>query len=292
MALLSPIFLACITEVPFASAAPPSVAAETMSWQIAGAIILKETTYDTPIKTQVELRVSIPRGTTKAELDAYLRGIYEQQMARDGFKARNSPNSVYVFVYPEGTPSDGLGWVGRVAKPASDDNPTFDNLLVGRAVVGAREALRTNANPDPMETSVEQTVEGLRVLVHHTKQFWNNEYAEEPYKIFAWQRMFYAAEVLYGTVPDVDRVHILVQHHKTVLIEAHLTAKMFAALRFGETMKDVMTQIGEISEQVLNGKLSRSEADAKERQADINSFKTLFNRLPPGVIKFHPSVEL
>ncbi len=274
------------------TAASPSVSEETMAWQIDGAIILKEEIIDAPIKTQVELRISIPRGTGKAALDAYLQGIYVQQLARDGFKARKNPNSVYVYVYQEGTPSDGAGWLGFAKKAASDDIPSFTNNIMDRDVAGARESLHTTASPGPMDTSVEETAVGLRVLLHHTERFSNSAYADESDMMFGWQRMFDAAKLLYWRVPGVDRVHIIVQHRKTVLIDAHLTAKTFAALRYDETMNDVMNQIGEISEQFWYGKLSSEEAEMKERQVDIKSFKTLIKRLPPDAIKFHPSVEL
>lgn len=262
------------------------------SWQIAGAKVQSEDVMDSLLKTQITLRVSIPRGTTRDQLDEYLRGIYAQQVARTGFSERKHPNSVCVYVHPEGVPHTGLAYVGSVMKAASDEAPTFMNSLVDRGVAGAREALGASANPGPVDVAVEETADGLRVTLPLTERYFKDEYAAEIRPRDAWTTLFGAAELLYYRVPDADRVQIIVQHRTKVIIDARLTMKTFAALHYHEVMDNVSAEIREAWGQVGDGALSGEQAEARERRADLSGFRTLLKRLPPGAIDCDPSVEL
>jgi len=88
--------------------------------------ILDEETSDTPIKTQVVLKLLVSGEITQDGLRKLLGDSYREIVARTGFQYHESPTNVYVYAYTsEERAESGDLWIAMLNKNHSDSNPTI-----------------------------------------------------------------------------------------------------------------------------------------------------------------------
>lgn len=86
--------------------------------------IVTDETSDTPIKTQVELRLIVGGEITDAGLRQLLNALYTQAISRSGFTYHPRPTNVYIYAYTDQTHlEDGMAWVAMLQKSYSDTTP-------------------------------------------------------------------------------------------------------------------------------------------------------------------------
>lgn len=271
---------------------PPAPTEEPVSWRIDGAEVLDEETQDTPIKTQVTLKFSVPRTTTKEALDRYLRGLYAATVGRTGFEHHKHPNSVYAFVFYEGADwqANPTGWVGRIAKSAMDDAPTFDNNLHGGDVVHrAQQALDTN--PGPLGTHVAAADDGLQITTHLT-ELGSTEYAPTLDKKEAWQHVFLVYSLLFAVVPDAGTVHLDVKYRDTTVIAVALDYGEFNQLEYERVVNEIGDKEAKLDELRIQERISENSYEQRRQQAYLQGFKKLVNRIPEEQRTIVPKVRL
>ncbi len=88
--------------------------------------ILKETIYDKPIKTQVQLDVLLTsKNINEYEVRTLLNYLYEKTKYRKGFEYHNNPTNIYIYVYDskEKAKAEMGQWIGMVAKGYDEEFP-------------------------------------------------------------------------------------------------------------------------------------------------------------------------
>jgi len=90
-----------------------------------GHTVLDRSVDDSPLKTQVDLRVlATGRPVTASNLRNLLTVLYEQAMQQTGFRFREHPSAVYIWIYTT-RDQDGSDWVGMLQKSHSDQQPNI-----------------------------------------------------------------------------------------------------------------------------------------------------------------------
>ena len=247
---------------------PPPTASELLP----GARVLDEKIMDAPLKTQIELRVAIPGDTTKSQLTRYMHQLYAEQMARTGFEARPTPNAVYAFLYTEDVDwtTNGSGWVGRIAKAAADERPTFDNHLVSGSLLEQCRRTVTNA---------EFELRGPTILIDYPLAGYGMSDKPTPREISdsMMGNLFLAAAVLYNKIPVDSTESIFTYQGKTVGRIA-LTRATYYALDERAEMQKAENVMHAAWDAVSKGKLSGDQAQAREDRAFAAAYRRMLKK--------------
>ena len=259
----------------------PEAGKGAVTADIPGARILSEEISDTPIKTAVDLRIEVPRSTTKAQLDAYLPWLYSQQMSRTGFEQRTNPNSVYAFIFREGFDwkNNPGGWIARVAKAAADTDPTFDNkALEGKLLDQVKEALG--------EENVEATTDGVHVtyILDGGVLIDANSKPREVSDSMMFAAFFMAGTV-YSKVADVDQFVGTYTYEGKPIGEIRFTRATYEGLNYDAAMEDVAKVEDAAMSALLAGKLTADQADARVKKAQRVAYRKLLKKLPKDAVK-------
>jgi hypothetical protein len=78
--------------------------------------IVKDEQDDTPLKAQVEIHAILNSPATEDQLRSLLGHLYGQAKVRKGFKFHNTPNAIYLYLYPsrEHYDSPGPSWLAML----------------------------------------------------------------------------------------------------------------------------------------------------------------------------------
>lgn len=89
--------------------------------------VVLDDSSDTPIKTQVELRITLEKRPSESDLRRLLRSLYEEAMDRSGFKFRAHPNAVYIYAYAKKSyrKNSGASWIGMLSCAVDDKEPAI-----------------------------------------------------------------------------------------------------------------------------------------------------------------------
>lgn len=84
--------------------------------------------YDSPIKTQVVLKVSVLEEATEDRLRALLLKLFSRLKKKRGFHYRKFPNNIFIFVYAskETARTNAGQWIAMLEKPVDDTEPLID----------------------------------------------------------------------------------------------------------------------------------------------------------------------
>ncbi len=95
--------------------------------KLPGYEVVLDDSSDTPIKTQVELRITLDKRPSESELRALLRSLYEKAKKRSGFKFRAHPSAVYIYAFAKKNyhKNSGASWIGMLSYVPDDKEPTI-----------------------------------------------------------------------------------------------------------------------------------------------------------------------
>jgi hypothetical protein len=266
-----------VVEVEPEPVEPPPTASELLP----GTRVLYEKIMDAPLKTQIELRIAIPGNTTKEQLTRYMHQLYAEQMARTGFKARPTPNAVYAFLYTEEVDwtINGAGWVGRIAKAAADDRPTFSNFLVSGSLLEQCRELVTDADFE---------LRGPAVHIHYdiTDSFYFNDNPTSREIGRSMTGLFFlVAGELYTKVRELDRTEWVFTYDETTVGRIKLTRASYSALKTDAEMRRAANVMHAAWDAVSKDKLSSDKAQAREDNAFAAAHRRMLRKLPAGAVK-------
>lgn len=106
---------------------PPHVPLELGPWRpLPKYRVLEEIPYDSPIKTQIEYRVTLDETANADELRRLLDHLLDLGTNRQGFKNHGGKSShIYAYVYPT-EKHTGMNWIGMVSKIGRNAAPKFE----------------------------------------------------------------------------------------------------------------------------------------------------------------------
>lgn len=90
-------------------------------------ILFAREVIDKPAKTQVLLRIIVPLNISKAELEALLTKVYQEQLGTTGFKYHRTPTHVAIYAFSNREyAAEEPGWVGMLLRMGEGQTPSID----------------------------------------------------------------------------------------------------------------------------------------------------------------------
>jgi hypothetical protein len=266
-------------------ATPEPVEAPTHSHDLQpipeGLRILSEEKADSHGSARLKLLVSVPRETTRSQMEEALRALYEQQMGRRDF-IRGKVDVVLAWIYLEGVDweSYGSNWVARIGKGIGG-GPVFENTLTDGNLV---DQVRAIAGED-----VVQTREGIRVT--HTIDDENWPFGPRSPKQVAETLSFSATHYpgeLYDRVGTLDSLEMLFTRKGKTIGRIRMTYDDYLTWDYRAKMEDVVKAQDVVSDAKEAGRLTSAQADARYGQISHQAQVDLLLLLPAGAAYFAP----
>lgn len=94
--------------------------------------VLDRTVSDTPLKTQIELRLLVVGDIIRDEMEAVLREVWIEEMSKHEYRYHPQPNMIGIFAYLSEVDfrNSGANWVGRLLW--SDSDPKGPKIDISR----------------------------------------------------------------------------------------------------------------------------------------------------------------
>lgn len=110
-----------------AAAQPKARAPKQRATRLPGYEVVFDDSSDTPIKTQVELRITLDKRPSESQLRALLGSLYEKVKKRSGFNFRAHPDAVYIYAFGKKNyhKNSGASWIGMLSLVPDDKEPTI-----------------------------------------------------------------------------------------------------------------------------------------------------------------------
>jgi hypothetical protein len=240
--------------------------------------VLDREAEDTPLKTQVEVRILVNEDATGERLRKVLEAVYTSISSESGFKYHPHPNSIWVFAYAARKwQDDPTGWVAKVQQAAADKGPTYDikegrgdldstdfDARVGAACPAANEACLPDA-----------TAKSVRIV-----QVAPDDEDEVSRKFDLWFGVFFGQDSLFERLPDLDKATFEYTDNGTVVVTLDIDRATNKALDWDGSQAAVGRKEQELGERVDRGEITYEQHEELRFAAYLSQYRALLKKVP------------
>ena len=242
---------------------------------------------DTPIKTQIELRVEVPSDITRTQMQTLMRRLFAKTIAEDGFRHHPHPTSVYAFFfYDEGVARAApTKWIASMRKAHVEPSPIYTNNVPAggfAARVNTAVGQRGDAT-SPLSTTlaIDDAKRRVEITTHNTEGgLGPARYAPTIEKWNLWFSVFYYLEQIFVQVPDTQVVRIKVVHKTQTLVDITVSQSAWKSMTYFKAMNRLADVENKLAEQLWAKRISAKVEEKRRRRAWFQFWKTCLKSVP------------